>query len=176
MAVGARGAARELTLRWDASALPAGLPVTLVDLATGATVDVRRQSAYAFQAAPKAALAEVPTNDLAHLGDAADRFVLRIGDGLATADDAVTELALSAPAPNPSAGAARVTFALPEAGAVRLSVFDVRGREIAVLLDRAVEAGRHEAALDAGALAAGVYVVRLEAMGRVLTQRATVIR
>ena len=78
-------------------------------------------------------------------------------------------------APNPSASGARVAFVMPEPGTVRLTVVDVRGRTVAVLADEAVAAGRHEARLGAS-LAAGVYVVRLEAAGQVVTRRAVIAR
>ena len=175
LALEARGAASTFMLSWDASALPDGLPVTLVDLATGAEVDVRKTAAHRFEAAPGPPLEAVPTHDLADGAAATDRFVLRIGDRLA-ARGGVDALGLEAPAPNPTSGVARVGFAVPEAGPVRLAAYDVRGREVAVLVDASLEAGRHEAGLDATALAAGVYVVRLEAGGGVLTRRATVVR
>ncbi|WP_412061231.1 T9SS type A sorting domain-containing protein [Rubrivirga sp. IMCC45206] len=174
LAIEARGAQAAMTLSWDASALPAGLPVVLVDLATGEEVDVRARSSYAFRAETRPALAEVPLDDLADPAAAADRFVLRIGAALATTGD-VTAVVLEAPVPNPSAGGARLEFGIPEAGAVRLSVFDARGRKVAVLVDGSLAAGRHEARLPAS-LAAGVYVVRFEAGGAVVTRRAAVVR
>ncbi len=66
-------------------------------------------------------------------------------------------------------------FALAEAGAVRLSVFDALGREVAVLAAGERAAGAHEARLDAARLAPGVYVVRLEAAGRAVTRRLAVV-
>ncbi|HYG68334.1 MAG TPA: T9SS type A sorting domain-containing protein, partial [Anaeromyxobacteraceae bacterium] len=85
-------------------------------------------------------------------------------------------LALLPATPNPARGQATLRFTQPEAGHVRLAVYDAIGREVAVLVDGSVEAGVHEAALDGGALPAGVYVVRMTAGGRALTQRVTVIR
>lgn len=80
-------------------------------------------------------------------------------------------------APNPLGASASVRFALPEAGHVRLSVLDVRGREVAVLVDEPRGPGPHAAAFEAGALPAGVYVVRLGVDGRTAaTARATVVR
>ena len=175
LAVEARGTGSEFTLSWDPSALPAGLPVVLVDLATGQEVDVRSRSSVAFRVAPRPALAEPSTADLADGAEATDRFVLRIGSGLASAETGVTEVELASVAPNPSSGGARVPFAVPEAGTVRVSVIDVRGREVAVLVDGSVSAGRHEARIGSG-LASGVYVVRLEAAGQVLTRQAVVVR
>jgi hypothetical protein len=149
----------------------------LVDLQTGAEVDVRTRSSVTFDVARTlAAFADViPDSDMADPSSATDRFVLRIGAS-ALAEAAVAEVALAGIAPNPSAGSARVSFAVPEAGAVRLSVVDVRGREVAVLVDGPLAAGRHEATLDSRSLAAGVYVVRLEAGGTVVTRQAVIVR
>ena len=85
-------------------------------------------------------------------------------------------LSLSPPAPNPVSSTARVAYALPAAGPARLSLFDVSGRRVAVLADGPAAAGRHEASLNAGALAAGLYVLRLETPGGAVSQRATVVR
>ena len=76
--------------------------------------------------------------------------------------------------PNPSAGRARVAFYLAESGPVRLSVLDARGREVAVLTDGSRLAGRHEVPL--GALAPGVYLLRLSTEAGVVTQTAAVAR
>ena len=173
LAVGARGAGEAFTLSWDAAALPDGLPVVLVDLATGAEVDVRRQSELAVVLPARPALDEAEALAGAD-AEVADRFVLRIGDGAAA--EAVTALALDAPAPNPTSGPARVTYAVPEAGPVRLAVYDVRGREVAVLADGPMAPGRYEAAFDGARLAAGVYVLRLSAGGEVVARRAAVVR
>ena len=173
LAVGARGARAAFTLSWDASALPDGLPVVLVDRATGAEVDVRTRSAITVTVPEQPALSEAEAMGGAAV-DVEDRLVLRIGSG--SAEASVAELALSAPAPNPTSGPAQIAFAVPEAGPVRLAVYDVRGRRVVVLEDRDLAAGRYEAALDGSSLAAGVYVVRLEAGGEVVTRRAAVVR
>jgi hypothetical protein len=77
--------------------------------------------------------------------------------------------------PNPLTEAVTLSYALPEAGPVRLAVYDLLGREVAVLADGMQPMGRHEARLDG--LAAGVYVVRMEAGDgeELLTRRVTVV-
>jgi hypothetical protein len=85
------------------------------------------------------------------------------------------ELALARVLPNPSAGPARFRFALPAAGVARLTVHDVRGRLVGTPLARAVDAGWHEVAWR-GDAAPGVYLLVLEAGGKRLTQRFTVVR
>ena len=92
------------------------------------------------------------------------------------APEAAPVLALDAPAPNPVRQSARLAYALAEAGTVRLSVFDMLGREVAVLADGPRPAGDGEARFDARGLASGVYVVRLVAGGAVAVRTVTVVR
>ncbi len=65
--------------------------------------------------------------------------------GAAPAAPAVGAVTLSPPAPNPASERASLVFALPTAEAVRVSVYDLLGREVAVLVDETRAAGRHEA-------------------------------
>jgi hypothetical protein len=82
--------------------------------------------------------------------------------------------------PNPASGPLTLRYTLPEAAQVRLSVYDVLGREVAVLTDAIQPAGMHEVAFERRGLASGVYVVRMEAgegaRAQVLTRRVTVLR
>jgi hypothetical protein len=85
--------------------------------------------------------------------------------------------ALHAARPNPSTGRTSLGYDVAEAGAVRLAVYDALGREVAVLVDGAREAGRHEAVLDGRTLPSGVYLVRMTtAGGFVQMQRVTLVR
>ena len=59
---------------------------------------------------------------------------------------------------------------------MRLAVYDVLGREVAVLVDGAVAAGAHTATFDARSLPAGTYLCRLAADGAVQTRTLTVVR
>ena len=87
-----------------------------------------------------------------------------------------TELALATPAPNPVRDGALLRFALPESADVNLVLYDALGRAVWRHEAPAQSAGGHEVALDAGALAAGVYVLRLNAGGEVATRRMVVAR
>ena len=87
------------------------------------------------------------------------------------------QFALSPPYPNPFRGTATVGFAVPEASDVRLVVYDVLGREVAVVLDGPVAAAHHEVALDGAGLPSGVYLVRMTSeSGFAQTQRVTLLR
>ena len=90
--------------------------------------------------------------------------------------DLPSEFALEAPRPNPARGQALLRYALPVASVVRIEAFDLLGRRVAVLADGEQPAGWHEARLEAGALAGGVYVVRMTAATFAAAQRVTVVR
>lgn len=96
-----------------------------------------------------------------------------LGAGVATDDDP----ALSAfeVYPNPASGTATVTLAVRESGPVRVAIYDVLGRQVAVAFDEAV-ASSARVDLDTAALTPGAYVVRVEGEGFVVTRRLTVIR
>ena len=65
-------------------------------------------------------------------------------------------------APNPFRSATTITYELGSAQPVELSVWDVSGTRVALLLDAPQSAGRHALRFDAGDLPSGVYFVRLE--------------
>jgi immune inhibitor A len=63
--------------------------------------------------------------------------------------------------PNPSSGIATIPFALPETAEVDLSVYDIKGRKIAVVIDGTLAAGEYDA--DISGLSSGVYIYSLKA-------------
>jgi len=85
--------------------------------------------------------------------------------------------ALHAGYPNPSRGAVTLRYDVAASGRVRVVVYDLLGREVAVLADGPHEAGRYAAAFDGRELAAGVYLVRMTtAAGFTQAQRVTLMR
>ncbi|MXZ03970.1 MAG: T9SS type A sorting domain-containing protein [Rhodothermaceae bacterium] len=73
--------------------------------------------------------------------------------------------------PNPFRQRATIEYRVPAPGHVRLTVYDVLGRELAVLVDERQSAGSHSAKLDAPSWPSGVYLYRLEAGNQVATGR-----
>lgn len=59
---------------------------------------------------------------------------------------------------------------------VTLSVYDILGRKIAVLVDGPTSAGSHSVTFDAAGLASGIYLVRLEAGGMVKARSVSLIK
>ncbi len=73
--------------------------------------------------------------------------------------------------PNPFNPATKIGFSLPEAADVRLEVFDVTGRQVALLLNEHKPAGHHDVTFDAGDLSSGVYLYRIQAGGHIETRK-----
>ncbi len=86
-------------------------------------------------------------------------------------------LAFAPPQPNPSHGTVAFRFSLPKPGPVSLDVFDVSGRRLKTWRWSTLQAGEYSIPWDgrteSGRVApAGTVLLRLNAMGRSLTQKA----
>jgi len=91
------------------------------------------------------------------------------------------ELALLAARPNPFNPSTTLTFGLPEAGRATLAIYDVTGALVRRLVDGELAAGEHAAFWDGRsdrgqAVGSGVYVARLAAAGRELTQKLQLLK
>jgi hypothetical protein len=90
------------------------------------------------------------------------------------------EPALGRPAPNPASGPVRMRYGIPASAAVRLTIVDLQGREVAVLAQGTQPAGWSWATWDGstrnGPAPGGVYFIRLQVGGRHLVQRLALIR
>lgn len=78
-------------------------------------------------------------------------------------EGAPSEFLLEPNYPNPFNPATTIWFTLPQMSRVRLSVFDILGRVVAVLQDGALEAGKHKRIWQANA-PSGIYFYKLEAL------------
>ncbi|MDZ4699973.1 MAG: PKD domain-containing protein [Rhodothermales bacterium] len=103
-------------------------------------------------------------------------------DGLTLHAQALpTEFALEGNYPNPFNPSTTIRFALPEAAVVRLSVYDMLGREVARVFDSELPAGRHEATwngrTDAGTtVSSGAYLLRMTAGSYSATTRMVAVK
>jgi hypothetical protein len=74
-----------------------------------------------------------------------------------------TDFVLHGAYPNPFNPTTTISFSLPEALKINLSVYDISGRWLTSLTDGYRDAGNHEVTFDGSNLPSGMYVVRLEA-------------
>jgi len=80
--------------------------------------------------------------------------------------------------PNPFNPETTIEYRLERGGKVTLAVFDLLGREVAVLVNELQTAGEHRARLDARGLrlSSGIYFCRLTAGDRVQTKAMVVVQ
>jgi len=84
--------------------------------------------------------------------------------------------ALHAPFPNPFNPVTEIAYDLPEAGTVSLKVFDLMGREVAVLVNEEKAAGQHTISFDARDLPSGMYICRMTANEFTASQKMMLIK
>ncbi len=65
--------------------------------------------------------------------------------------------------PNPFNPSTIISYELPKNSHVSLAVYDILGRDVATVVDRNENAGRHEVRFDGSTLASGVYFYKLQA-------------
>jgi hypothetical protein len=65
--------------------------------------------------------------------------------------------------PNPFNPVTKIRFDLPASSFVKITVFDILGREVSVLTNNEMIAGSYEADFDASLLTSGVYFYKIEA-------------
>jgi len=105
-------------------------------------------------------------------------------DGTATVHDPVTvelqmreALRLRAPAPNPVAGQATLSFAVKKEQKTVLRLYNALGQEVATVYEGTPTAGESQTVqFETTDLASGTYFLRLRANGRSQTERLTVVR
>jgi len=83
--------------------------------------------------------------------------------------------------PNPFNPTTRISFALPAAGEVRMSVFNVLGQQVKELVNGAMDAGVHEVIWDGKdnngtSVASGIYFYKINANNFVATKKMVLLK
>jgi hypothetical protein len=167
---------------------PCGSPLAPGDLRAVAATTFRLdpEDARTFDVAMAYARGTSNLNSITQLRAASDLIQSRYEAGTlfppplnppVAADPSPTPSSLSVVvSPNPATARTQVLFETAAPGHIRLTVFDVLGREVAVLVDGLVPSGRGEASLNAGRLAPGVYVVAVETSAGRAVRTFSVVR
>jgi len=88
----------------------------------------------------------------------------------------VTNYALQQNFPNPFNANTSITFDVAEPGFVKLTVYDMVGREVSALVRQQLEAARHVVSFDAGDLPSGMYLYRLQVNGFAVQRKMLLIK
>lgn len=78
--------------------------------------------------------------------------------------------------PNPFNPETKFRFHIPEKGNVKLTVFDLLGRNVSALVNQNLEPGTYEAGFNASGLNSGVYFYRLESNGYTETKKMILVK
>jgi len=78
--------------------------------------------------------------------------------------------------PNPFNPVTKIKFQIPEAGIVKLNVYDLSGKKISSLINEFRAAGNYDVSFDGSLLASGVYFYSLQTRGHNSTKRMILIK
>jgi hypothetical protein len=78
--------------------------------------------------------------------------------------------------PNPFNPSTTISFTLPSKSHVTLKVFDIMGREIAILVNGEMFAGNHTQKWNPSNISSGIYFYRLEAGSYTETKKLVLLR
>jgi M6 family metalloprotease-like protein len=113
-------------------------------------------------------------------GPGQKHFEIPVAFGVVTGVKAMAEVpkqfGLDQNYPNPFNPSTSIKYELPKSTELKLSVFDLLGREVSVLVNERRDAGVHEVKFDASNLASGVYFYRLQAGDFVQTRKLLLLR
>jgi hypothetical protein len=119
------------------------------------------------------------SSDFSVWEDDAYLFMIEIDQvtGVASNESLIpNDISLEQNYPNPFNPSTVITFGLPEAASVNLTIYDLLGREIKVLVDDQLPAGTHIANFDASNLAAGTYFYTLKAGNKSETRKMLLLK
>jgi hypothetical protein len=78
--------------------------------------------------------------------------------------------------PNPFNPSTTFSFAIPHSSFLTLKVYDLLGREVAMLVNEEKTPGTYKVTFDAAELASGVYFYRLQTSGFVATKKLMLVK
>jgi|ERR1035437_6212780 hypothetical protein len=90
--------------------------------------------------------------------------------------DVVTDYELLQNYPNPFNPSTNISYQLPKAGVVQLKIYDLLGKEVAVLVDEFKLEGKYFINFDAAELANGVYIYSLKVNDFVQNKKMTLLK
>ena len=103
-------------------------------------------------------------------------FTTKTATHIAGEDGIPAEYSLSQNYPNPFNPATTIRYEIPEQGHVSIKIYDMLGREVAVLVDDVVAAGRYSVQFDASNLPSGIYIYRIVSDNYVESKRMTFVK
>jgi hypothetical protein len=126
----------------------------------------------------KAAIATVATlAGLQHSGFAvSESFSIPVVSAMTVQSELPEKFALERNYPNPFNPSTTISYQLSAVSLVTLKVFDLHGREVAILVNETLPAGRYKLTWDASNMPSGVYFCRLKAGSFSATEKLILVK
>ncbi|MEX0685812.1 MAG: T9SS type A sorting domain-containing protein [Balneolales bacterium] len=166
--------------------LPDNWSVMLTDRETGDSVRVDTLFRYPFELSGTSEPVGDPTewmnkgNLTVKSDEKAYRFMLMVQPGQITdmlpSVSLPEKLNMKQNYPNPFNPFTSIQFELPERAFVKLAVYDLLGREVALLISEDKGPGMHQAYWDGSLSSSGIYLYRLEVNNKTITRRMTLMK
>ena len=93
---------------------------------------------------------------------AIDSFTAAVPAGVKEVEGIPTEYSINQNYPNPFNPTTIIKYALPKTALTKISIYDLLGREIQILIDKEVEAGYHEINFNGDNFPSGIYFYRMQ--------------
>jgi photosystem II stability/assembly factor-like uncharacterized protein len=107
----------------------------------------------------------------------ADHCMIQYWDSSPTGDTPMSlPFVLNQNYPNPFNPSTTISFTLDRDGFVSLNVYDVAGRVVATILNKAMTAGSYDVGFNASGLSSGVYFYKLNTADQVMTRKMILLR
>ena len=78
--------------------------------------------------------------------------------------------------PNPFNPSTTIDFALPRSGYIKLEVYNIIGQQVAMLVNRELDAGYHKISFNAYNLPSGIYIYKMTGVGFKFTRKMVLLR
>lgn len=171
------------TIGWTLTdEIPDEWVLELTDTQTGDVIDMREQSRHTFNSVrdEREFIKEGDFVIQSIHADGSERFVVNIKPYesiVEEEEETVPEsVELRPNYPNPFNPATNIVYYLPESQPIKLSVYNVVGQQVSVLVEDTMRAGEHTAIWNASDMPSGIYIVQLETGNRMFTRKITLIK
>ncbi len=96
--------------------------------------------------------------------------------GISSNNEVADKFTLDQNFPNPFNPSTKISFSIPKAGFVSMKIYDIAGKEVAVVANEFMNAGKYTADFNASSLTSGTYFYRLEANGLSETRKMILVK
>jgi hypothetical protein len=142
-------------------------------LKDGNTFTYQSFSMYGYAAGANGPFADTTQSTVAYGGT--EEFSVTI-TGLKDPTNTVKSFTLNQNYPNPFNPGTIITYSLPQRGMVYLIVYDILGREVAILVNKTEEAGTHSVNFNASKLTSGLYIYTLTSGNFILSKKMMLLK